>query len=352
MEDAMQIKTGSGKWNDEKADGGKVIEYGASSTTPVRFSGARTIGVQKSVPVITAVPTASAILAGEALSNSTLSGGTASVPGTFGWTTPTTVPSATGSYGVTFMPTDTANYSTVTTEVSVTVNLAAGGPQFASYYNDTYPFSPTAPTLTIMGTNLDQATKGFSLVNSMSAMGSTPLMVTSQMSSQVTLSLPTSMASGTYYVVYDEGGMSEFVLGYLNTSIFGGGTMGGTGGGTGDGTGGGGTWPASVQTAATSTQPSLTASSSSGGIQTMSLSSSSSSMLFSYSRPAGGTYQAGQYVVGGLRYEVQQSSVLGSWTSVDALEVGSVPLDSGWERVTVRVPASGDRSFLRVKVSD
>jgi len=49
---------------------------------------------------------------------------------------------------------------------------------------------------------------------------------------------------------------------------------------------------------------------------------------------------------------VQQSSVLGSWTSVDALEVGSVPLDSGWERVTVRVSASGDRSFLRVKVSD
>ncbi|NDA10497.1 MAG: C-type lectin domain-containing protein, partial [Verrucomicrobia bacterium] len=139
VEDAMQIKTGSGKWNDEKADGGKVIEYGASRTTPVRFSGARTIGVQKSVPTITAAPTASAITAGQALSASTLSGGTASVPGAFAWTTPSTVPTGSGSYGVTFTPTDTANYSTVTSNVSVTVNLAAGGPQFASYYNDTYP---------------------------------------------------------------------------------------------------------------------------------------------------------------------------------------------------------------------
>ena len=220
------------------------------------------------------------------------------------------------------------------------VNSATTGPQFASYYNDTYLFSPSVPTLTIVGTNLDQVTKGFSLVNSMSAMGSTALTVTSQMSSQVTLALPTSMASGTYYVVYDENGADEFVLGYLNTTLFGGGT------------GGGGMLPASVHTAAASTQPSLTTSSGTGGIQTMSLNSSSSTALFSYSRPAGGTYVGGRYGVGGLQYEVQQSEILGAWSSIEVQEVSSVTLENGWERVTVRVPVSGDRAFLRVKVSD
>jgi autotransporter-associated beta strand protein len=134
IEDAMQIKTGSGKWNDEKADGGKVIEYGASSTTPVLFSGARTIKVQKSVPSITAAPTASAITAGQALSASTLSGGGASVPGSFAWTTPSTVPTASGSYGVTFTPTDAANYNTVSTNVNVTVNTGSTSP-FANNIN-------------------------------------------------------------------------------------------------------------------------------------------------------------------------------------------------------------------------
>ena len=110
--------------------------------------------------------------------------------------------------------------------------------------------------------------------------------------------------------------------------------------------------PASVQTAAASTQPSLTTSSGTGGIQTMSLNSSSSTALFSYNRPTGGTYVGGRYVVGGLQYEVEQSAVLGAWNSVEAQEVSSATLENGWERVTVRVPVSGDRAFLRVKVSD
>ena len=123
----------------------------------------------------------------------------------------------------------------------------------------------------------------------------------------------------------------------------------------GDGTGGSGTGgytTTSVQSAASSADPSLTTSNTSGGIQTMSLNSPSSTALFSYSRPAGGSYVGGRYVVGGLQYEIQQSAVLGSWNSVEAQEVSSVTLENGWERVTVRVPVSGDRAFLRVKVSD
>ena len=87
---------------------------------------AATFTIAKGTPVITVAPTASAIKDGQALSASVLSGGTASgVAGSFTWTTPSTVPAVgTATYGVTFTPTDTANYNTATTTVSLTVNPA------------------------------------------------------------------------------------------------------------------------------------------------------------------------------------------------------------------------------------
>ena len=53
---------------------------------------------------------------GQTLASSTLTGGTASIPaGSFTWTTPTTAPGAgTASQSVTFTPTDTTDYNTVT----------------------------------------------------------------------------------------------------------------------------------------------------------------------------------------------------------------------------------------------
>ena len=140
------------------------------------------------------------------MSNSTLSGGTASVPGTFAWTTPSTVPTASGSYGVTFTPTDTSNYNSVTTDVSVTVNSAVSGPQFDPIYNDQYQFVTSVPTLTIVGTNLDQAIRGFTLVNTTPLMGTFLLTELSKSSTQVTLALPTAITSGTYYLKYDSMG--------------------------------------------------------------------------------------------------------------------------------------------------
>ena len=84
-----------------------------------------TFTIAKGTPTITLAPTASAITAGQALSASALSGGTASVAGAFAWTAPSTLPGVgSPSYGVTFTPTDTANYNTATTTVSVTVNPA------------------------------------------------------------------------------------------------------------------------------------------------------------------------------------------------------------------------------------
>jgi len=112
-----------------------------------------TFTIVKGTPSITAVPLASAITVGQALSASTLTGGSASVAGAFAWTMPSTTPAVgTTSYGVTFTPTDTANYNTAATTVSVTVNsvgttyrswLGAASPSDASFWD--YVYGATAP---------------------------------------------------------------------------------------------------------------------------------------------------------------------------------------------------------------
>ncbi len=116
---------------------------------PVSFSSSNAYGtttvdisfaIQKGTSTITAAPTATAITEGQALSASTLTGGTASVAGAFSWTTPSTVPAVgTASYGVTFTPTDTANYNTATTTVSVTVNAAPVGSTYSEWLNGATP---------------------------------------------------------------------------------------------------------------------------------------------------------------------------------------------------------------------
>ena len=90
------------------------------------LAGSANVTVNKATPTVTAWPTASAITYGQTLASSTLSGGTASVPGSFSWTTSSIVPSGgTPSESVTFTPTDTTDYNTVTGSVTVTVNAAS-----------------------------------------------------------------------------------------------------------------------------------------------------------------------------------------------------------------------------------
>jgi hypothetical protein len=98
------------------------------TTDYTTVTGTVSVTVAKATPTITTQPTASAISYGSALSSSALSGGVASVSGTFAWTTPATVP-AIGSQteGFTFTPTDTTDYNIVTGTVSVTVGKAAPG---------------------------------------------------------------------------------------------------------------------------------------------------------------------------------------------------------------------------------
>jgi len=91
------------------------------------YTGTKTANftISKASPTITTWPTATAIIYGAALSTSTLSGEVNTTPGTFAWTAPTTIPTVTNSgYGVTFTPTDTANYNTATGTVSITVSKA------------------------------------------------------------------------------------------------------------------------------------------------------------------------------------------------------------------------------------
>jgi hypothetical protein len=94
-------------------------------------SGTVKILIGKVTPTIAVLPTASAINYGESLADSVLTGGIATnaaggmaVDGTFAFTIPSLTPAAAGTtnVSVTFTPTDTANYNSVTAIVAVTVN--------------------------------------------------------------------------------------------------------------------------------------------------------------------------------------------------------------------------------------
>jgi hypothetical protein len=97
----------------------------ASDYNTVTNAGNASLTVTKATPTITTVPTASAITYGQTLSNSTLTLGAASEPGTFAWASPTTIPAkGTINESVIFTPTAATPqlYNTVTFTVPVVVN--------------------------------------------------------------------------------------------------------------------------------------------------------------------------------------------------------------------------------------
>jgi len=91
-------------------------------------TGSVLVSIAKATPTINTQPVASAIYYGQSLADSSLSNGTASVPGTFAWKDNTIQPDVTDSdqteYEVVFTPEDTANYNTVSCNVKLTVNKA------------------------------------------------------------------------------------------------------------------------------------------------------------------------------------------------------------------------------------
>ncbi len=120
---------------------------GASSSANVTTSSSGNT-VSKATPTINSSPTATAITYGQTLASSTLSGGSASVAGSFAFTASSTAPNGgTASQSVTFTPTDNANYNTTTTNVNVTVNQANQTITFGALANKITtdaPFSLTA----------------------------------------------------------------------------------------------------------------------------------------------------------------------------------------------------------------
>jgi hypothetical protein len=104
------------------------------------------VTVNPFIPTVSAWPTAVAITYGQTLASSTLSGGTASVGGSFVWTVPGTSPAAgTPSESVTFTPSST-NYAPVTGSITLTVNQAA--PSIAVATSGTPSVSGTPVTFT------------------------------------------------------------------------------------------------------------------------------------------------------------------------------------------------------------
>jgi hypothetical protein len=117
-------------------------------------TGTVNVTVNKATPSVNPWPTASTIAFGQTLAASTLSGGSASVEGSFAWTTPAIAPGpGTTLESVTFTPADTTDYNTVTGTVSVTENKGAAT-VVLSNLTQTYTGAVLAPTATTTPANL------------------------------------------------------------------------------------------------------------------------------------------------------------------------------------------------------
>ena len=86
------------------------------------------------VPTIISWPTTTGLTYGDTLTVATLTGGSASVPGTFTYTAPATIPGAVGTYAASgkFTPTNTVAYSTVIVPASISVPVSQKGLTIAS----------------------------------------------------------------------------------------------------------------------------------------------------------------------------------------------------------------------------
>jgi hypothetical protein len=121
-------------------NGGDVVQFQVGSD----FKTGNAVGLQVDValltsPTISSNPSASPIIAGQALSNSIITGGSVTPSGgDWAWVAPTTVPAVgTNSVAAVYTPAlaDRSNYHSVTLDLTVVVNPAPpAGPTFSSAY--------------------------------------------------------------------------------------------------------------------------------------------------------------------------------------------------------------------------
>ncbi len=105
---------------------GSYAVTGTVSDALYQGSAQGTLVVSKADPSVTVWPTASAILYGQTLASSTLSGGSATPAGAFAFTSPSAIPGGGATAQIViYTPSDTVNYNTLESTVSVTVNPVA-----------------------------------------------------------------------------------------------------------------------------------------------------------------------------------------------------------------------------------
>ena len=125
-------------------DGNTALTSVTDSSTSLTVS-------TQTVPTNIVWPTATGIIYGQALSSSTLNGGSASVAGTFTFTVSSTIPTAAGSYSAsgTFTPTNTGSYTTVVTPGAISVAVAPAALTITSPAVTPKPYNGTnAATIT------------------------------------------------------------------------------------------------------------------------------------------------------------------------------------------------------------
>jgi hypothetical protein len=139
------------------------------------YSGSKSVDftIAKATPVLGSIPTASAIRAGQALSNSTISGGTVTPSGgTWAWSNPgnTNTVVGTNSYAAVYTPAlaDQGNWNSLTSNLTVVVNPAA--PTESSFFGWLgsnapsaelllqYAYGAVSPSNTVNRSNLPAAT--------------------------------------------------------------------------------------------------------------------------------------------------------------------------------------------------
>ncbi len=120
--DIVSVDTQTGRVTIKKAGSAVITAIKAADGSFNQATAALTIRVDKAIPSVKTLPKSTQLISAGPLSSSTLSGGTASVPGNFVWAKPDTVVKESDSYKVTFLPTDTTDYVTCTCMVPVTVS--------------------------------------------------------------------------------------------------------------------------------------------------------------------------------------------------------------------------------------
>jgi hypothetical protein len=186
-----------------------VVDY-ATVTAQV------SVTVNKAMPAVLARPIASAIAYAQTLASSTLTGGVASVPGTFAWTTPTAVPGAgTPSESVTFTPTDATDYNLVTQTVQLTVTKAILA---VTATNASVPYNQAIP-------NLTYTIAGYVNGDPSSVVSGAPLESTTATKGSLVGTYPITIVQGmlaaiNYNFLFQNGTLTVTSLGATATPVF------------------------------------------------------------------------------------------------------------------------------------